>query len=131
MARGPMVVRGKHVTTRYEENHKSFGAFLMSEQALKPVRQVSVAMTAAMVVDAPYDASRPASEGPHYRDSFDVGRGPGVMTFKRYPNPRPFMRISNDARHAAPIEFGANARPGQSVMRGAGLKYGNLSTGWS
>lgn len=125
----PRVWKGKHVTTTYTEDHKSFGAFIKSEQAMKPVRQVSWAMKAAMMAKAPYDEKRDVNEdGPHYRDSFDVERGKGLVTVsKRYPNPRPFMQITNDSRHAAALEFGTADSEPQSIMRKTGSNFGTLS----
>lgn len=117
----------------FKPDHKSFGAFLMSPQALDPVQKAAkdVAELAGAAEHA-LDASggrtqdiRDEGDQP-YADNFRTEEGE-VMTFDG--NPRRTMRVFNNKRFAAVREFGyaPGHKGGTRSLRRAGSKVGQLS----
>lgn len=113
----------------FKPDHKSFGAFLMSPQALDPVQKAakdvaSIAQAAERAKDQTDDIE--AAGGVSYADNFRTQEGE-VMTFDG--NPRRTMRVFNDKRYAARREFGSspNHKGATRSLRRAGSKVGQLS----
>lgn len=116
---------------RYREDHDSFGAFIMSPQAAKPVGQISRSMSRRMRQTAPRSNDQ---DGPAYADSFDVRPVPGGLVAGKYRNRRVAFRVVNTTRHAPVVEFGRRSKGGgkrrraRRTMLRAGLRYGGVSS---
>lgn len=113
-----MMVETRH---GYHPDHESFGRFMLSEQARKPV--VEAARDIARI--ARDLAIAEVGEGP-FAESFEVDANTAPVIIGR--NPRVGARIYNGQRHAAVVEFGRNAggqrRGGHRVLRRAGAMVG-------
>ena len=114
---------------RYEENHVSFGQFMMSEQAMKPTMQVAHAMRRTMRATAPESHD---NRGVPYKDSFAVRPNWKGIVAGKYRNRRVAAKVINTADHAPALEFGRDRAgwrqdPPRRVMLKAGLKFGDTN----
>lgn len=131
---------------RYRPDHRSFQEFMVSEQAYKPVRQVSTDIMKRMIATAPRSGD---GRGEPYADSFRLEPQAHYPKVGRYRAPRAAARIINTADHAPAIEYGYMTRggtaldraidsamgmkqdrsvfvKGRRIMLRAGLRYGHL-----
>lgn len=109
---------------RYRMNNKSFGQFIMSDQAMKPTVEVTKAMKRRAVAISPESHD---GEGVPYKDSFVVKPKPRGLVAGKYRNRRVAVELVNTAGHAPQVEYGIHnpdnneAREGERVMLRAGL----------
>jgi len=120
----------------YYPDHKSFGAFLLSEQARKPA--IKAAFDIAAIAKASADRSTPgekgAGDGTHLADRYQVN--PSTAPVVLAGNPRVGAEVFNDSIYAARYEFGdaegvgrvqaGNHGPGSRNLRKAGGKVGEM-----
>ena len=112
---------------RYRMNNKSFGAFIMSDQAMKPTMKV------ARAIQRRAEGIAPRSEDGQripYADQFDLIPKPDGIVAGKYRNRRVAVEIINRAGHAPIVEFGAaldsrkTQRAHRTMLR-AGTMYGD------
>lgn len=111
----------------YHADHKSFGRFMVSEQARQPAVEAAhdIARIAA-------ENTRAASTGGTHREGVALADNYKVND-KTAPvviggNPRVGAEVYNDLRHAAAVEFGTGKkrRKGTRALRRAGAAIGEL-----
>lgn len=113
--------------TRYRMNNKSFGEFIMSEQALKPTMQVAKAVQKRAETIAPRSGDGKRTP---YADQFDLRVRPEGLVAGKYRNRRVVVELINRADHAPSVEFGNRGteegeRRGHRTMLRAGTMYGD------
>lgn len=113
---------------KYVMNNKSFGQFIMSEQALKPTREVGRSIIRYARHISPRSGD---GKGKPYADSFELRPKPEGLVAGKYKNRRVAVTIVNTAPHAPVVEYGSalgeegKLRPGHRVMLRAGAVYGD------
>lgn len=109
---------------KYVPNHRSFGAFMKSEQ----MRDVTVEVAEDIVPVArsfsPVSKRGGDQEGRRMRDQFKVVREAGFI--KVSGNLRVLVEIVNDARSAAPNEFGTKRNKRHRMLGRAGALFGDF-----
>ena len=124
----PRFPKGVHVF--YKPNHRSFGAFMKSEQMRRVT--VRVAMDIARVAQARTPSEKPGAEehtGLHQRvkDGFRVKREAGLL--KVGGNLRVKVEVFNVAEEAPLVEFGTFGVPRQRMLGEAGALFGDFHDG--
>lgn len=111
-------MRGLTTGKGFKPDHESFARFLMSQQALEPVREAAK--------DVAGIAKQNEGGSGEYANNFTTAEGP-AMTFDG--NTRRTMRVINDKPYAARREFGARPdhRGATRGLRTAGAKVGELN----
>lgn len=115
---------------RYRMDNKSFGRFILSDQAMKPTMKVGRAMVREMERTSPRSGD---GRGKPYADSFVLSAKPEGIVAGKYQNRRVAVTVGNTAPHAPGIEYGVHSppkgppRPGRRVMLRAGTKFGDSS----
>lgn len=110
--------------TKYVPNHPSFGAFLKSDQVHDPAVEVAEDIAALAKEFSPESGRGGEQEGRRMRDRFIVERSVGLI--KVAGNLRRFAIVSNDARSAAPNEFGTRRNKRQRMLGRAGAAFGDF-----
>lgn len=118
----PRMAPGEHV--KYVPNHRSFGAFIKSEQVRKPTAEVAEAIAEAAKGFSPVSQRGGDQDGRRMRDRFKVVREAGFI--KVSGNIRVLVEIVNDARSAAPNEFGTKRNKRHRMLGRAGALFGDF-----
>lgn len=118
----PFMRRGQR--TRYVPNHSSFGAFIRSDQVRDPTEQVANDIAALAKEYSPESSRGGDQVGRRMRDQFKVEREAGLI--KVAGNLRVRVIVSNNARSAAPNEFGTRRNKRHRMLGRAGAKFGDF-----
>lgn len=118
----PKMRRGEHV--RYVPNHRSFGAFIKSDQIRDPVAEVAEDMAEAAKGFSPESQRGGNQDGLRMRDQFSVEKNAGFI--KVAGNIRIMVEIFNPARSAAPNEFGTKKNKAHRMLGRAGAMFGDF-----
>ena len=130
--RPPAMGPGRRIVFR--PDHRSFGKFIRSEQMRRPV--VAVAKDIAKLAGQ-YAPRRDKGKTPDcaaMADRFEVNRKPiqvpypggDIMVGERYSNLRVFVEVYNEARSAAPNEFGGKRNARHRMLGRAGAAFGDF-----
>lgn len=113
----------------YVPNFESFGRFILSEQVRKPVAQVSRKIANRAGELSPRRKSGITPPGAALGDRFRVNVEAG--TLKVDGAHRVMVVVFNDARSAAPMEFGNDhvGKPGHRMLGRAGAEFGDYKGG--
>jgi len=121
----PRMSRGQRV--KYVPNHRSFGAFMKSDQIRDPTEEVAndIAILAASFTPAEKSGAKEHT-GLHARvkKGFRVKRNAGLI--KVSGNIRVKVEVVNNADGAALIEFGGRGLPALRPLGRAGAKFGDF-----
>jgi hypothetical protein len=114
----PPAMRGRRAV--YRPDHKSFGAFILSEEVRDAVAEVAkdIAPVAGRL------APRSESDGPHMADQFRVNREAG--TIKVSGNVRVQVDVYNEDPAAAPNEFGTRRNERHRMLVRAAEPFGDF-----
>lgn len=120
----------KGTRVMYKPNHRSFGAFMKSDQMRRVT--VRVAMDIARVAQARTPSAKAGAEehtGLHQRvkDGFRVRRDAGLL--KVGGNLRVKVEVVNVAEEAPWVEFGTFGIPRQRMLGEAGGMFGDFHDG--
>ena len=108
----------------FRPDHVEFGEFILSEQVRDAVADVA-ADIAGMAGDlAPRRKSGGPPAGTAMADQFHVNREAGVIQVAG--NMRVKVEVFNDARSAAPNEFGSKRNRRHRMLGRAGAHYGDF-----
>lgn len=118
----PKMRRGERV--RYVPNHRSFGAFLRSEQMRDVTEDVASDIASTAKALSPESSRGGDQEGRRMKDQFKVEREAGLM--KVSGNFRVMVIVSNNARSAAPNEFGTKRNKRHRMLGRAGALFGDF-----
>lgn len=118
----PRMRKGEHA--RYVPNHRSFGAFMKSDQIRDPVAEVAEDIAALAKVFSPTSKRGGDQEGRRMKDQFKVKKSAGFM--KIDGNIRVKVEIENNARSAAPNEFGTRRNRRWRMLGRAGAWFGDF-----
>lgn len=114
----------KGEVTRYVPNHRSFGAFIKSDQVRDPVAEVAQDIALAAKALSPTSSRGGDQEGRRMKDQFKVNKAAGLI--KVAGNLRVKVEITNDARSAAPNEFGTKRTKRHRMLGRAGAAFGDF-----
>lgn len=103
----------------YKPNHRSFGAFMLSER----MRDATADVAKSVAELARSLAPRGEGDAAHMADMFEVDREAGTM--KVGGNRRVAVRVKNDSEHAAVNEFGGKRNKRSRMLGRAGAAYGD------
>lgn len=109
---------------KYVPNHPSFGAFLRSDQVADPAAEVAEDIAALAKAFSPESSRGGDQEGRRMKDRFEVERNVGLI--KVAGNLRRFAIVSNNARSAAPNEFGTRKNRRHRMLGRAGAAFGDF-----
>lgn len=118
----PKMRRGERV--RYVPNHPSFGAFMKSDQIRDPTAEVAQAIARLARTFSPESSRGGQQEGRRMKDQFVVVKNAGLM--KVGGNLRVMVLVENNARSAAPNEFGTPKNKRYRMLGRAGAAYGDF-----
>jgi hypothetical protein len=118
----PRMPPGQRV--KYVPNHVSFGLFLKSDQVADPAAEVAEDIAELAKEFSPTSSRGGDQEGRRMRDKFKVERNVGLI--KVAGNLRRFAIVSNDARSAAPNEFGTRGNRRHRMLGRAGAMFGDF-----
>lgn len=110
--------------TKYVPNHRSFGAFMRSDQMRDVTEEVAEDIAAEAKRLSPISKRGGDQEGRRMRDRFKIERNAGLL--KVGGNLRVRVIVSNDARSAAPNEFGTRKNKRHRMLGRAGAKFGDF-----
>jgi hypothetical protein len=113
---------GEHV--KYVPNHRSFGAFMRSDQMRDVTIEVAEDIAAMAKEFSPQSKRGGDQTGRRMRDQFKVERDAGLM--KVGGNLRVLVIVSNNARSAAPNEFGTRRNKRYRMLGRAGAMFGDF-----
>lgn len=112
----------------YKPDHKSFGEFMLSEQARQPAIEAArdIAKLAAENSRAAAGGGTHDSDGVSLADNYKVNEHTAPVIVGG--NPRVGAEVYNDKRYAAAQEFGTGhrRRRGTRALRRAGAAVGEL-----
>lgn len=110
----------------YVPNHRSFGAFMRSEQMRDVTYRVSLDIAILAKELAPVSQRNGDQDEPHMRDQFRVIRNVGNMRVGG--NWRVMVWVVNDSDHAAANEFGLrrDSNLGRRMLGRAGATFGDF-----
>ncbi len=108
----------------YKPNHRSFGAFMKSDQMRDVTEEVAQDIAALARELSPQSTRGGIQDGFRMRDQFKVERNAGLL--KVGGNLRVRVIVSNDARSAAPNEFGTRNNKRQRMLGRAGAAFGDF-----
>lgn len=114
--------RGRRVW--YKPNHRSFGAFMKSEQMRDVTTEVAEDIAALAKKYSPVSKRGGDQEGRRMRDQFEVVREAGMI--KVGGNLRIKVEVVNGARSAAPNEFGTRKNKRHRMLGRAGAAFGDF-----
>ena len=110
--------------TKYVPNHRSFGAFMRSDQMRDVTADVADDIADLAKQFSPTSTRGGTQDGMRMRDRFKVKRNAGMM--KVGGNIRVKVEITNDARSAAPNEFGTRKNKRHRMLGRAGAAFGDF-----
>jgi hypothetical protein len=113
---------GQHA--KYVPNNRSFGAFIKSDQVRDPTAEVAEDIALLAKEYSPQSKRGGEQEGRRMRDKFKVVKNAGFM--KVAGNIRVMVTIENDARSAAPNEFGTRKNKRYRMLGRAGAAFGDF-----
>ena len=105
----------------YKPDHKSFGAFMLSEQARKPVARIAHELIIPLAVAK---TPRSAEDKEHMADNYKVNESTAPVVAGG--NPRVGVEVYNDVRHAAAVEHGVGKKKGARPLGKAGAAVGDF-----
>lgn len=108
----------------YVPNHRSFGAFIKSDQMRDVTVEVAEDIAALAKEFSPQSKRGGEQEGRRMRDQFKVERDAGFMRVGG--NLRVMVIVSNNARSAAPNEFGTKRNKRYRMLGRAGAAFGDF-----
>ena len=117
----------------FRPDHKSFGEFILSEQVRDVTADVAHDIAAEAGRLAPRRKSGEPKEGTEMADRFHVNREAGTIKVER--NVRVKVEVYNEARSAAPNEFGNKDKTGRQhtprtrMLGRAGAMFGDFKHG--
>ena len=120
---GPRMAPGTRV--QYRPNHKSFGAFMLSDQIRDPVAEVAQQVQHQARRNAPRRKSGVTPDGLAMADRFRVNVNAGVISIGE-GGPRVKVEVYNEARSAAPNEFGSERNKRHRMLGRAGAAFGDF-----
>lgn len=118
----PRMRHGQRV--KYVPNHRSFGAFMKSDQMRDVTEEVAVDIAETAKGLSPVSTRGGDQEGRRMRDQFEVIRNAGLI--KVDGNLRVKVEVVNGARSAAPNEFGTRRNKRHRMLGRAGAKFGDF-----
>lgn len=118
----PRMAPGERV--RYVPNHRSFGAFIKSDQMRDPTAEVAEDIALLAREFSPVSQRGGNQDGVRMRDRFRVIKQAGFIKVNR--NVRVLVEIVNDARSAAPNEFGTKKNKRHRMLGRAGAAFGDF-----
>lgn len=118
----PRMRQGERV--RYVPNHRSFAKFIKSDQVRDPTAEVAEDIAALAKELSPTSTRGGDQEGRRMKDRFKVVKAAGFM--KVSGNIRVKVEIVNDARSAAPNEFGTKRNKAHRMLGRAGAAFGDF-----
>lgn len=121
-AAGVKFAPGQHA--KYVPNHRSFGAFIKSDQMRDVTEEVAKDIAAVAKELSPQSTRGGVQEGLRMRDQFKVVRNAGLL--KVGGNLRVKVEVVNDARSAAPNEFGTRKNKRHRMLGRAGALFGDF-----
>ena len=108
----------------YVPNHPSFGAFIKSDQVRDPTAEVAEDIAATAKNLSPESSRGGDQEGRRMKDQFKVVKQAGFM--KVSGNIRIKVEVVNNARSAAPNEFGTRKNKRHRMLGRAGALFGDF-----
>jgi hypothetical protein len=110
---------------RFVPDHKSFGQFILSDQVRDVTAEVASDIAQRARTLAPRRKSRGnVPDGTAMADQFRVNKEAGVI--KVAGNVRVKVEVFNEARSAAPNEFGSSHNKRHRMLGRAGAEYGDF-----
>lgn len=118
-------MRGRR--TVYVANNASFGDFMCSDQVRDPTAEVAEDIAAAAKGFSPVSKRGGTQDGRRMRDRFEVEKNAGfIKVGTRHRNRRVLVLVSNNARSAAPNEFGTRRTRRHRMLGRAGALFGDF-----
>lgn len=108
----------------YKPNHRSFGAFMKSDQMRDVTAEVAEDIAGTAKDLSPVSKRGGNQDGLRMRDQFSVVKDAGLIKVDR--NLRILVEVVNPARSAAPNEFGTSKNKRHRMLGRAGAKYGDF-----
>lgn len=108
----------------YKPNHRSFGAFMRSDQMRDVTVEVAEDIAAKAKEFSPVSTRGGDQDGRRMRDQFKVVRAAGLL--KVGGNLRVKVEVVNNARSAAPNEFGTRKNKRHRMLGRAGAAFGDF-----
>ena len=108
----------------YVANHRSFGAFMRSDQMRDVTTEVADDIADLAKQFSPTSSRGGNQDGLRMKDQFKVIKSAGFM--KVAGNIRVKVEIINDARSAAPNEFGTRRTKRHRMLGRAGAAFGDF-----
>lgn len=108
----------------YVPNHESFGEFMLSDQMRDVTAEVAEDIAAAAKGFSPVSSRGGDQEGRRMRDRFEVEKNAGAIMVAG--NLRVLVIVSNNARSAAPNEFGTKRTKRHRMLGRAGALFGDF-----
>lgn len=111
---------------RYVPNHRSFGAFIKSDQMRAAVVEVATVIAAAAAGHTPPSSGGEDSTGLHdeVKGGFKVKPNAGLLEVGG--NRRVVVEVTNDVRGSALVEFGARGLTRVRMLGRAGAENGDF-----
>lgn len=111
----------------YVANNASFGDFMESEQMRGPTADIAEDIAEQAKAFSPVSSRGGIQEGRRMRDRFEVEKYAGfIKVGKKHRNSRVLVIVSNDARSAAPNEFGTRRTKRHRMLGRAGAMFGDF-----
>lgn len=107
----------------FRPDHRSFGEFILSDQVRDATEEVAKDIAALAKEYAPRRGNT-VPDGLSMADRFQVNRDAGVL--KVAGNFRVMVEVYNEARSAAPNEFGGKRNARHRMLGRAGAMYGDF-----
>lgn len=108
----------------YRPNHRSFGAFMKSDQMRDATEEVAEDIAERAAELSPVSQRGGQQDGKRMRDQFEVRAQAGFI--KVAGNIRVVVEVENNARSAAPNEFGTSKNRRHRMLGRAGAEYGDF-----
>jgi hypothetical protein len=115
---------GRKTRAKYVPNHRSFGAFLRSDQMRDVTEEVAKDIAGLAKEYSPESSRGGDQDGRRMKDQFVVERQAGLL--KVGGNLRVQVIVSNNARSAAPNEFGTRRNKRHRMLGRAGAAFGDF-----
>lgn len=120
----PPKPRGSGRRAWYKPNHRSFGAFMRSDQMRDVTEEVAKDIAERAAELSPVSKRGGNQDGKRLRDQFTVKRNAGQL--KVGGNFRVKVEVENRARSAAPNEFGTSKNKRHRMLGRAGAEFGDF-----
>lgn len=122
---GPAPAMGPGRRVVFRPDHTDFGKFILSDQVRDAVAEVAHDIANRAGELAPRRKSRGrVPDGAAMADRFKVNKAAGVIKVER--NVRVKVEVWNDARSAAPNEFGSKNNTRHRMLGRAGAEFGDF-----